>query len=77
MCNVTTNSRIWKFDWLVWGRWFLVDPVTRTLSPFSNVRASEKQAFFPLHFLASPIGRNEQINSETNDAYENMHLLWT
>ena len=24
-------------DWVVWGRWFLADRATRTISPFSKV----------------------------------------
>ena len=24
-------------DWVVWGRWFLADPSTRTISPFSKI----------------------------------------
>ena len=28
-------------DWVVWGRWFLADPDTRTISPFSNITVPE------------------------------------
>jgi WD40 repeat protein/serine/threonine protein kinase len=28
-------------DWAVWGRWFLADPATRTISPFSKMTMSE------------------------------------
>jgi eukaryotic-like serine/threonine-protein kinase len=28
-------------DWVVWGRWFLADPATRTISPFSKVTVPE------------------------------------
>ena len=28
-------------DWLVWGRWFLADRATRTISPFSKVTIPE------------------------------------
>jgi WD40 repeat protein/serine/threonine protein kinase len=28
-------------DWTIWGRWFLADPATRTISPFSKVRVPE------------------------------------
>jgi WD40 repeat protein len=28
-------------DWVVWGRWFLADPATRTLSPYSKVKATD------------------------------------
>ena len=28
-------------DWIIWGRWFLADPATRTVSPFSKVTVSE------------------------------------
>jgi hypothetical protein len=28
-------------DWTVWGRWFLADPATRSISPFSKVRVAE------------------------------------
>ena len=24
-------------DWVVWGRWFLADPTTRTISPYSSM----------------------------------------
>jgi len=24
-------------DWTIWGRWFLADPSTRTISPFSKI----------------------------------------
>ena len=24
-------------DWVVWGRWFLADRATRTISPFSKI----------------------------------------
>lgn len=24
-------------DWVIWGRWFLADPATRTISPFSSI----------------------------------------
>jgi hypothetical protein len=28
-------------DWVVWGRWFLADPATRTVSPFSKITVAE------------------------------------
>jgi hypothetical protein len=28
-------------DWVVWGRWFLADRATRTISPFSKVTIPE------------------------------------
>lgn len=28
-------------DWVVWGRWFLADPGTRTISPFCNITVPE------------------------------------
>jgi dipeptidyl aminopeptidase/acylaminoacyl peptidase len=28
-------------DWVVWGRWFLADPSTRTISPFSKITVPE------------------------------------
>ena len=28
-------------DWILWGRWFLADPSTRTISPFSKVTMPE------------------------------------
>jgi eukaryotic-like serine/threonine-protein kinase len=28
-------------DWVVWGRWFLADPVTRTISPYSKLTVPE------------------------------------
>jgi len=28
-------------DWIVWGRWFLADPSTRTISPFSKIAVPE------------------------------------
>ena len=28
-------------DWVVWGRWFLADRATRTISPFSKVTLPE------------------------------------
>jgi hypothetical protein len=28
-------------DWSVWGRWFLADRATRTISPFSKVTVPE------------------------------------
>jgi hypothetical protein len=28
-------------DWVVWGRWFLADPATRTFSPFSSLTVPE------------------------------------
>jgi len=28
-------------DWVVWGRWFLADHSTRTISPFSKVTIPE------------------------------------
>ena len=30
-----------KDDWVVWGRWFLADPATRTISPFSKITGPE------------------------------------
>jgi hypothetical protein len=28
-------------DWVIWGRWFLADPSTRTISPFSKVTIAQ------------------------------------
>jgi hypothetical protein len=28
-------------DWVVWGRWFLADRATRTISPFSKITVPE------------------------------------
>ncbi len=28
-------------DWVVWGRWFLADPATRTISTFSKITVPE------------------------------------
>jgi WD40 repeat protein len=28
-------------DWILWGRWFLADPTTRTISPFSKTTVAE------------------------------------
>lgn len=28
-------------DWVVWGRWFLADPATRTISPFSKITVAQ------------------------------------
>jgi WD40 repeat protein/serine/threonine protein kinase len=35
------NQQSGDDDWTVWGRWFLADPSTRTISPFSKVMVSE------------------------------------
>jgi hypothetical protein len=30
-------------DWVTWERWFLADPATRTISPFSKQTVRENQ----------------------------------
>lgn len=33
----TLNEASASDDWVTWGRWFLADPATRTISPFSKI----------------------------------------
>jgi serine/threonine protein kinase len=35
------NQEAGNDDWVVWGRWFLADPATRTISPFSTQTVPE------------------------------------
>jgi WD40 repeat protein/serine/threonine protein kinase len=37
----TLNQASDDDDWVRWGRWFMADPSTRTISPFSKVSGSE------------------------------------
>ena len=56
-------------DWVVWGRWFLADPSTRTISPFSKITVPE--------YIENRIRENtaESLNEAEMLAAGNLELL--
>ena len=56
-------------DWVVWGRWFLADPSTRTISPFSKITVPQYIQNRIKENTAESLGEAEQL------AYGNTNLL--
>src|SRR5439155_9099510 len=56
-------------DWVDWGRWFLADPATRTISPFSKITVPE--------YIENRIKENttESLAEAERLAYGNGELL--
>jgi hypothetical protein len=56
-------------DWVTWGRWFLADPATRTISPFSKLTVPE--------YIGNRIEENtaESLAEAEQLAYGNPDLL--
>ena len=56
-------------DWVVWGRWFLADPATRTISPFSKITVPQYIENRIKESTAESLAEAEQL------AYGNTNLL--
>jgi len=56
-------------DWVIWGRWFLADPYTRTISPFSKVTVPQ--------YIEDRIKENtdESLGEAQRLAYRNPDVL--
>jgi WD40 repeat protein/predicted Ser/Thr protein kinase len=51
-------------DWVIWGRWFLADPATRTISPFSKITIPEYIEDRIKEHTAEPLDGAEQAAFE-------------
>jgi dipeptidyl aminopeptidase/acylaminoacyl peptidase len=56
-------------DWVVWGRWLLADPATRTISPFSKTTVPQ--------YIENRVKENtaESLDEAERLAYGNTNLL--